>query len=95
MRARYQVGVLPQFERDVRDLKKRLPKVYASVVQAIDLLQRDPYNREHTANIRKLEDVPVGDGQYRLRVGDYRLRYDVVDDRVILYSFRLRRESYR
>jgi mRNA-degrading endonuclease RelE of RelBE toxin-antitoxin system len=31
----------------------------------------------------------------RLRVGGYRLRYDVVGDEVVLHSMRPRRESYR
>ncbi len=95
MRSRFRIVVLSQFERDVRDLRKRSPKAVAGLAQAVELLQRDPYNREHAANIRKLENVSAGEGQYRLRVGDYRLRYDIVDDTVILYSFRLRRDSYR
>ena len=46
-------------------------------------------------NIRKLVDVPTGEGQFRLRIGDYRLRYDVVGDEVVLHSMRPRSTSYR
>jgi mRNA-degrading endonuclease RelE of RelBE toxin-antitoxin system len=42
-----------------------------------------------------LVDVPAGEGQFRVRVGDYRLRYDVVGDDVILHSMRPRSSSYR
>jgi mRNA-degrading endonuclease RelE of RelBE toxin-antitoxin system len=69
--------------------------VYESLLRAIELLETDPFNLEGPANIRKLVDAPAGEGQFRLRLGDYRLRYDVVGDEVILHSMRPRRESYR
>lgn len=59
------------------------------------MLEADPFNLEGRANIRKLADVPAGEGQFRLRIGDYRLRYDVVGDEVILHSMRPRGTSYR
>ena len=73
----------------------RRPGVYDGYLQAIELLEVDPYNRRGHADIRKLEGVPVGEGQYRLRVGDYRLRCDIVGEVAVLYSFRPRREAYR
>jgi mRNA-degrading endonuclease RelE of RelBE toxin-antitoxin system len=92
---RYRVIVLPGLEREVQRLRKRLPHVYASLLQAIELLETDPFNLQGRANIRKLVDVPAGEGQLRLRIGDYRLRYDVVGDEVILHSMRPRGRSYR
>ena len=92
---RYRVIVLPGFEREVRRLRTRFPRVYTNLLRAIELLETDPYNLEGQANLRKLVDVPAGEGQFRLRLGDYRLRYDVVGDEVILHSMRPRRESYR
>lgn len=95
MRRRYRVIVLPAFEREVRRLRQRFPRVYASLLQAVELLEADPFGREGRAKIRKLVDVPAGEGQFRLRLGDWRLRYDVVGDEVVLHSMRPRRESYR
>ena len=92
---RYRVIVLPGFEREVRRLRTRFPRVYTNLLRAIELLETDPYNLEGQAHLRKLVDVPAGEGQFRLRLGDYRLRYDVVGDEVILHSMRPRRESYR
>jgi len=92
---RYRVVVLPGLEREVQRLRKRSPHVYASLLQAIELLEGDPFNLEGRANIRKLVDVPAGEGQFRLRIGDYRLRYDVVGHEVILHSMRPRGKSYR
>lgn len=69
--------------------------MYSSLRQAIELLETDPFNLEDRANIRKLVDVPAGEGQFRIRLGDYRLRYDVVGDEVVLHSMRPRGKSYR
>ena len=34
------------------------------------VLTEDPYNRSHHHAIKKLENVPAGEGQYRLRTPD-------------------------
>jgi mRNA-degrading endonuclease RelE of RelBE toxin-antitoxin system len=95
MPRRYRVVAAPAFEREVRRLRKRLPRVYESLLQAVELLEADPFNLEGRADIRKLVDVPPGEGQFRLRVGDCRLRYDVVGDDVVLHSMRPRGKGYR
>jgi len=95
MPRRYRVVAAPAFEREVRRLRKRLPRVYESLLQAVELLETDPLNLEGRADIRKLADVPSGEGQFRLRAGDYRLRYDVVGDDVVLHSMRPRGKAYR
>jgi len=64
------------------------------VEQLRDLLQVDPYNRTREHDIRKLAGVDQGEGQWRIRVGDYRLRHDIIGRDVLLYSFRHRREVY-
>ena len=58
------------------------------------ILMTDPYNTSMAHNIRKLKAVSVGEGQWRLRFGDYRIRYDFNGDEVILYSFRRRPKAY-
>ena len=95
MPRRYRVIVLPGLEREVQRLRKRLPHVYEALLEAVELLEADPFNLQGRANIRKLVDVPAGEGQFRLRIGDYRLRHDVVGHEVILHSMRPRGRSYR
>jgi mRNA-degrading endonuclease RelE of RelBE toxin-antitoxin system len=34
-------------------------------------------------------------GQWRIRVGDYRIRYDIEGNRVLLYRVRHRKDIYR
>jgi len=76
-------------------LRRRDVRVYQTLLEALELLESDPYNLEGRANVRKLVNVPAGEGQFRLRLGDYRLRYDVVGEEVVVHSMRRRDESYR
>jgi mRNA-degrading endonuclease RelE of RelBE toxin-antitoxin system len=47
-------------------------------------------------NILKLKDTVRGDGQWRLRLGRFRFRYDIYDREVLLLYCGLRREdTYR
>jgi mRNA-degrading endonuclease RelE of RelBE toxin-antitoxin system len=43
--------------------------------------------------IRKLKSVLAGEGQYRLRSGRFRFRYDIADDEVVLLYCGLRKED--
>ena len=63
---------------------------------ALAILEEDPLNRTRTHHIRKLANVRTGEGQYRLRLGRWRFRYDVSDAEVTLRYCGLRREdTYR
>jgi len=43
-----------------------------------------------------LRDVPAGEGQYRLRLRRFRIRFDIVEREVVLLDVSLRREdTYR
>ncbi len=72
MPRRYRVIVLPGLEREARQLRKRFPSVYANLLRAVELLETDPFNLQGRANIRKLVDVPAGEGQFCLRLSGYR-----------------------
>ena len=94
MRPAFQVLTPPSFERDVRRLTRRSRELAVLLAGLIALLETDPYNRTRRHDITKLTGVGEGEGQWRLRVGDYRLRYDILGQDVVLYSFRHRREAY-
>lgn len=53
----------------------------------LERLQENPYQGS------KLTGVEIG--QWRVRVGDYRIRYDVEGEQVLLYRVRHRREIYQ
>jgi len=74
-----------------RDLKRLPAEVFQRVIAAIRTLGADP--RPH--GCRKLQGSPRDD--YRVRVGDYRVVYEI-DDRnkaVRIMRVRHRREVYR
>ncbi len=49
-------------------------------VAPLEVLAADPFNRTRQQNIKKLEGVLAGEGQYRLSLGRWRFRYDIVED---------------
>ena len=59
------------------------------------ILQNDPFNAEQVKNIKKLVDVEKGGGQWRIRFGDYRIRYDIIGKDVVLHSIKNRKDIYR
>jgi hypothetical protein len=58
---------------------------------ALRILATDPYNRSREHHIKKLEDVREGEGQYRLALGRWRFRYDILGTVVLLGYCGLRR----
>jgi len=60
---------------------------------AAAILCTDPFNRSRSHSIKKLEGVPSGDGQFRLSLGRWRFRFDVLGRVVLLSYCGLRRED--
>jgi mRNA-degrading endonuclease RelE of RelBE toxin-antitoxin system len=71
-----------------------LGKCFGAVEELLAILQEDPHNRSGQHKIKKLAGLKPGDGQWRIRWRDYRLRYDIFCEAVVLHSFRHRREAY-
>ena len=82
------------FERNSRKLTRKRPELAIRLNEALDTLEQDPYNTSQGADIKKLAGVKPGEGQWRIRLGSYRLRYDIADRDVVLHSFRHPREAY-
>ena len=83
--ASYEVRWKQSAERDLRRLDpSRVPRI----VRAVDLLADDPFPRES----RKLQGT---EKQYRLRIGDYRIIYqvDVSAKIIVVFHVRHRRGS--
>lgn len=93
MTPQFTVRATPRFTRLLRSLSRQhrqLPEHYAEV---LSVLQGDPYNLSHTHPIKKLTNVNAGDGQYRIRSGRFRFRYDIYYQEVVLQYCGLRRED--
>ena len=79
-------------ERAVVQLRAIPQPVALTIVQALTPLGDDP--RRSDANVKKLAGYA---DRYRLRVGDYRIIYEVVDRQLIILIVGVghRREIYR
>lgn len=96
MTTSYRVLVTPAFERLYRKLGKLHSELPAIFAQALAILASDPQNRTRKFAIRKLVNVKPGEGQFRLRLGRWRFRYDISERDVVLHYCGLRREdTYR
>ncbi|HWZ56306.1 MAG TPA: type II toxin-antitoxin system RelE/ParE family toxin [Verrucomicrobiae bacterium] len=90
----FSVLTTPAFERDFRKVSKGNPALINELEELIAVLQKDPYNHSGLHRIKKLAGVKSGDGQWRIRWRDYRLRYDIRGKDVVLHTFRHRKEAY-
>jgi mRNA-degrading endonuclease RelE of RelBE toxin-antitoxin system len=95
MLKRYATYTTSGYERDVRKLIRRNPTLLERIEAMVEILKQDPYNISRQNKIKKLTDIPRGEGQWRIALGSYRIRYDIEGDDVILYSCKHRREAYR
>lgn len=73
-----------------KKLDKLPDGVKRKIAKAFTQLTKDPYSGK---DLKKLTNVPAG--QWRLRIGDYRLRYDIEGQEVWLVSIRHRKDAYR
>ena len=82
---RYEVELKPRARKDLRRIAK--PDV-TKVVDALEKLEEDL-----AGDVKRLTGFTPG---YRLRVGDYRVLFDIEQtNRVVVYRVRHRREAYR
>ena len=96
MIAAFSVRPTRTFERAFDKLVRRHQELPARYQRVIGILQTDPYNTSRSHPIKKLTEVPAGDGQYRVRAGRFRFRYDIEGQTVYLKACSLRREdTYR
>jgi len=88
MPAAFTVKLTPSFLRDLEALSKPIQR---KVLDALKRLETEPFGPAPL--VKKLKGKGIG--QWRLRVGDYRVRYDLVRRDVVLYRVRHRKDIYR
>lgn len=85
--ASYSLELKPSAEKDLRKLTR---EILLRVLERIEDLQRDPFPSQviRLTGVEKL---------FRIRVGDYRIVYEVQTDtrRIVVHYVRHRREVYR
>jgi mRNA-degrading endonuclease RelE of RelBE toxin-antitoxin system len=96
MASPFAVYITARFERDYRSLLKQHTELAADYATVVGILSTDPHNRTRKYPIKKLEQVAAGEGQYRMRSGRFRFRFDIEGTSVYLKACSLRREdTYR
>ena len=84
MPSAYQLIITQRFYKDIRKIDRKDQQRILATLREIEV---DPY--------RGRKVVAVETGQYRWRVGDYRIRYDIEDDKIYILRVRKRAEAYR
>lgn len=89
----YSVITTAHFDRLLKKLAPKHPELVERFEETVTVLSTDPHNKSGKYAIKKLQGVPVGGGQYRLRSGRFRFRYDIIGEDVVLSYCGLRRED--
>jgi mRNA-degrading endonuclease RelE of RelBE toxin-antitoxin system len=92
MVARFKIIATSSFSRSLKKLAAKHPDIPEVYEALLNVLQHDPLNLSHRQPIKKLTNIEVG--QWRIRAGVYRLRYDVSGDTVVLHSINHRSTAY-
>jgi mRNA interferase RelE/StbE len=81
---KYEVELRPRSEKDLRNLQRQeQERIVQKLLLATNDLQGD---------IKRLVQFQPS---YRLRVGDYRVLFEVESDKIVVYRILHRREAYR
>ena len=91
--ADFAVRTVPKYDRLSNKLRKGHRNFDAVEKSAATILAFDPHNRTRQHNIKKLEGIAPGEGQFRLSLGRWRFRYDLLGRIVLLVYCGLRRED--
>jgi hypothetical protein len=91
--SRFSVHPTSHYRRLSTKLHKTNRDFEAAELSAVEILSADPYNRLRSHKIKKLEGVASDEGQYRLSLGRWRFRYDIIGQTVLLSYCGLRREN--
>ena len=81
---KYQIEFKPKAVKDGKNIDK---SILITIFAKIEALSNDLMG-----DVKKLTNFTP---EYRLRVGDYRILFEIEDDKIIIYRIRHRREVYK
>jgi mRNA interferase RelE/StbE len=73
--------------RSVKDLKKLPAKLRRRIIEKVEEMTEDL-----AGDVKQLTNFTP---EYRLRVGDYRVLFEIEGNTIVVYRVRHRREAYR
>jgi mRNA interferase RelE/StbE len=81
---KYQLEIMPKAARDIKNIpKKDVVKIIEKINEMMGGLKGD---------VKRLTNFTP---EYRLRYGDWRVLFEVEDDRIIIYRIMHRKDIYR
>ena len=80
---KYKIEFKPRATKDLRSINRTDAQKVLAKIRAME--------NDLTGNVKHLTDF---EPQYRLRVGDYRVLFDIENDSAIVYRIKHRREAY-
>ena len=81
---RYDVQFKP---RAVKDIERLPPRIQAQLLVGIDRMSDDL-----KGDVKRLTNFTP---EYRLRIRDYRVLFEIEEETIVIYRIRHRREAYR
>lgn len=81
---KYQVELKPRAVKDLEHIPKEEGK---RIVEKLKLLEDNL-----RGDVKRLTDYTP---EYRMRVGDYRILFEIEDEKIIVYRIRHRKEAYK
>ncbi len=89
---KYHIIASAMFEKKYKKLLVRDGGMREFFASALAQLERDPKTLRST---KKLVGMVDGNGEWRIRMGVYRMRYDINGDTVVLHTIGLRKDIYK
>ncbi len=75
-------------DKAIKDLSKIHKSDAIKILSKIEELEKFP----QVANLKKLTNF---EPPYRMRVGNYRVLFDIIDNTITIYKVKHRKESYK
>lgn len=68
-------------KRVIKFINSRTPKEKQKIKEKFELLQNNPYPSNYSLDLKKMQNS----NGFRLRIGDYRFIYDVVEEELLIF----------
>ena len=84
----FKVVPTKSFLKDLKSVQSKVPPAQSKrIYKAIQGLEQNPHQGKKLVGIQS--------GVWRIRIGDYRIRYDIEGSTVILHTIRHRKDVYK
>ncbi len=68
--------------QNVRKFLRKHTDIAPKIVEKLEILAQNPY--DNTLDIAKLQSY---ENHYRLRIGKYRLLYEIIETQILIYAY--------